>query len=321
MAEIYRKDFGVDLLGPSFSSAGSVVASHLEEVTNAAAVQGFSDVRNSTIGKILNARNGSVVESRVVKASKIWERKEGPIDTKKVFCLDLNSLYPSAQVNHACMYGEPTLYSPVEKEPRFLKAVSNFNPYGHEYKSCAMLRHEVEDRFGETVLSMRSNHTNQRCATLPRFWPDAFDVSKKSSDGGKPVLTFHQHDGFYHVLERGLHHEFCKYHTPENDFRNSPKYELTMEAHARHRAYCEAVFGDHFELRFVQTTDCNFHTSYTMRDGSVYPDMGAALDRVRLARPELCVGASHPTGLYVDEILSDKRRPDGTLLTGFVVLK
>lgn len=323
MAEIYRNDFGVNLLGPTFTSAGSVVAAHLEEATNAAGVQGFSELKNSTIGKILlNARNGGVVESRVVRASKVWEKRKEPADAKKVYCLDLNSLYPSSQVNHANMYGEPTLYSPAEKAhgPRMLTAVSNQNPYGNEYRSCLMLRHELEDRFGEHVLSIRSNHTNQRCAVLPRYWPDAFAVSAVSH-GRKPILTFHQHDGFYHVLESGLHHEFCKFRTPENDFRNSVKYQLTMEAHERHRKHCERVFGRHFELRFVQTTDCNFHTSYTMRNGSTFSDMGVALASVRRDRPELCISASHPSSMSIDEVLSDKRRPDGTLLTGFAVIK
>lgn len=322
MAEIYRKDFGVNLLGSSFTSAGSVVAAHLEEVTNAAGVQGFSEIKNSTIGKILlNARNGGVVESRVVKATKVWEKRKEPEDVKKIYCLDLNSLYPSSQVNFACMYGEPTLYSPSEKDPKMFKAVSNMNPYGNEYRSCVMLRHELEDRFEEKVLSIRSNHTNQRCAVLPKYWPDAFAVSARKTKGKKPVLTFHQHDGYYHVLESGMHHEFCKFRLPENDFRNAVKYQLTMEAHARHRDYCEKVFGKHFKIRFVQTTDCNFHTSYTMKNGSVYPDMGAALEKVRRSRPDLCISASHPTSLSVAEALSEKQRPDGSLLTGFIVLK
>lgn len=90
MAAVYRTEFGVDLLGPCFTSAGSVISADLEEVTNAAGVLGFVDVKNTTAGKIiLNARQGGIVESRVVQASKVWERSDER-DVNSVFCLDVN---------------------------------------------------------------------------------------------------------------------------------------------------------------------------------------------------------------------------------------
>jgi hypothetical protein len=331
---------GVDLLGPCFTSAGSVVAAHLEDATNAAAVTGFCEVRNSTAGKILlNARNGGVVESRVINAAKVWEREGEELDVKKVFCLDLNrfvcaggttlqainavtfrrSLYPSSQVNSANMYGEYTVYSPASENPDMLEAASNFNPYGNEYRSVSMLRHELEDRFGENIISMRSNHGNQRCAVLPRYWPDAFAVTKNRR--GEVVLTFLQHDGYFHVLEPSLHHPNCRFNTPDNDFSHSPKYQMTVEMAEKHRAYCEAVFSHRFKLRFVQTTDCNFHSHYVMRDGTKYANMGVALSHIRQKRPELCISAPHPSKMSVAELLSLKARPDSSVYTGFVVIK
>jgi hypothetical protein len=320
MTEIYREHFGVDMLGPSFTSAGSVVAAHLEESTNAKGVQGYCEIRNGTVGRILlNARNGGVVESRVVKATKIWER-ENELDAAKIFCLDVNSLYPSVQAIHNNPYGEYTVYSPLDpSNSELLSATSNFNPYGNEYKACAMLRHELEDRYGELVLSMRSNHSNQRIAVLPRYWPDSFAVTKNID--GKVVLTLHQHDGYYHVMIPNLHSEGCRFHTDDNDVRWSPKYQLTMQAFQRHREYCETVFGPHYQLRFVQTTDCAFHSPYTMSSGRTFPNMTAALTRVRRERPELCISAAHPSRLTVGEIVSEKERADGTVLTGFAVIK
>ena len=320
MTEIYRSHLGVDLLGPNFTSAGAVVAAHLEEATNARAVQGFCEIKSGTVGRILlNARNGGIVESRVVQASKIWER-EDPVDTAKVFCLDVNSLYPSVQVLHSNPYGEYTLYSPLDPEkPDLLTATSNFNPYGNEYKSVVMLRHELEARHGETVLSVRSNHCNERVAVLPRYWPDAFAVSRKK-DGGV-VLTLHQHDGYYHVMEPDLHAPDCQFHDEDNDISLSPKYQMTMESFDRHRRYCEAVFGPHFELRFVQTTDCAFHSPYAMPDGKIYQNLNRAVAALRRQRPELCISAPHPARTTVSEMLSDRPRPDGSTLTGFAVIK
>ena len=319
MAEIYRSELGVDMLGPSFTSAGAVVAAHLEDATNSAAVQGFCEIKNGTVGRILlNARNGGIVESRVVQASKIWER-EDPVDTAKVFCLDVNSLYPSVQAIHSNPYGEYTVYSPLDpKNPNDLVATSNFNPYGNEYKACAMLRHELEDRYGETVLSFRSNHSNQRIAVLPRYWPDSFAVSKRD---GKVTLTFHQHDGYYHVLEPNLHAEDCKFYEGDNGFFNSPRYQLTMAAFERHRKYCEAVFSSRYELRFLQTTDCAFHSPYATAAGRTYANMKLALAGVRRRRPELCISAPHPSRMTVTEALSGAERADGSTLTGFAVIK
>jgi len=316
MAEIYRAEFDLDLLGQSFTSAGSVMAGHLEEVTNAAAVQGFSDIKNSTIGKILlAARNGGVTESRVTSSERIWDG--GNKRSEKVVALDLIGLYPSTQVIYPCMIGEPTVYSP--SSPGVLSAVSNHNPYGSEYKSCAMLRHELTDRFGDEVLSMRSNHTNERIAVLPKYWPDAFAVSKTKD--GKCMLTFLMHDGFFHVREKGLHHARCQHRTEENDFDNSPHYEQTMVAHENNYAFCKAVFSPYFDLRFVQTTDCHFHSPYTLADGTRHKDMGSALEVVRMRRPELCISASHPSKITWGEVFSQKERADGTVLTGFVVLR
>jgi hypothetical protein len=90
MAQVYRDEFKVDLLGPCYTSAGSVVSADLEAVTNAAGVVGFVDVKNTTVGKLLlNARCGGVVESRVATATKVWERPDVK-DVESVFCLDLN---------------------------------------------------------------------------------------------------------------------------------------------------------------------------------------------------------------------------------------
>lgn len=229
------------------------------------------------------------------------------------------SLYPSSQVLYCNMYGEYSVYSPTDPaKPEVLTNVSNYNPYGNEYRSCAMFRHELENHYGEEVLSIRSNHTNERRAVLPRFWPDAFAVTKTKD--GKVVLNVLQHDGFSHVMESGLHHESCLYATPDNDFSNSVKYAYTLEAAARHQEYCEAVFGHKFQLRFIQTTDCNFHSPYTM-NGVKYANMGLALGQVRYKRPELCISASHPSKLTLGEILSEERRSDNAILTGFAAVR
>lgn len=320
MSEIYRNHLGVDMLGPNFTSAGAVVAAHLEEVTNAKAIQGFCEIKNGSVGRILlNARNGGIVESRVVQGNKIWEREE-PVEAARVFCIDINSLYPSVQVLHSNPYGEYTMYSPRNPQnPDELTAISNFNPYGNEYKSVMMLRHELEDRYGETFLSMRSNHSNERVAVLPRYWPDAFAVTRRKD--GKVVLTFLQHDGYYHVQMPDLHAETCQYHEEDNDLRISGMYQRTMASFDRHRRYCETVFGPLFELRFVQTTDCSFHSPYVTADGKTYRNLSRALAAVRLRRPELCISAPHPSHLTVGEVLSDRPRYDRSTLTGFAVIK
>jgi hypothetical protein len=92
------------------------------------------------------------------------------------------------------MYGEYSVYSPADpSKPEELVNVSNFNPYGNEYRACAMFRHELEATYGDTVLSIRSNHTNERRAMLPKFWPDALAVTRDKS--GKVWLNVLQHDG------------------------------------------------------------------------------------------------------------------------------
>jgi hypothetical protein len=118
-----------------------------------------------------------------------------------------------------------------------------------------------------------------------------------------------------------MHHESCKFATGENDFSNSTRYAKTIEAAMRHQEFCESVFAPRFGLRFVQTTDCQFHTSYTAANGTRYANMGVALSHVRRQRPELCISASHPTKLTIGELVSDSPRRDEAILTGFVVCR
>ncbi len=42
---------------------------------------------------------------------------------------------------------------------------------------------------------------------------------------------------------------------------------------------------------------------------------------MRLARPELCLSADHPKSLWVEELSSQKPRPDSSVLAGFVCYK
>lgn len=323
MCALYKECFGIDVLGGSFTSAGAIVTSHLEKKINEGGVIGFTQCRNGTIGRLLlAARTGGITEARCHLADKIRERGQPEADVAKVVALDFTSLYPSTLSDFPSNYGEATLYSPAEDSGgEVLKAASNFNPYSNEYRACELLKFEIADRYGEELLSIRSNTTNERVAVLPRYWPDAFAVSTRGD--GKVVLSMLMHDGFYHVREKGLHHENCRFNKgEENDFMNSDDYVKTLAMAEKHKRFCGAVFAaEDFELRFVQTTDCAFHSPYVLSGGARFRDAGAVVDHARLARPEMCVAAAHPPAISLSEVLSPKPRPDGTVLTGFIVLK
>lgn len=193
MDSLYASEFGVDLLSCRYTSAGAVITSHLDAMINKAGVQGFSQIRNATIGKLLlRSRLGGIVESRVRKSGRLVESSDGAM-AQRVIGLDLNQLYPSMQYLYNNMLGEMTLYSDPNGSG-VLSATSNLNPYSEEYKALAVYRAMLEEN-GERVLAVYSNHTNERRPLLPRYYPDGlFVTTREGSD--TVTLNMFQYDGW-----------------------------------------------------------------------------------------------------------------------------
>jgi len=92
MDDLFAKEFGVDMLGCSYTSAGAIISSHLDTVINKAGVQGFSQIKNATIGKLLlRSRVGGIVESRVRRNGALFESDDGA-PSRAVYGLDLNQV-------------------------------------------------------------------------------------------------------------------------------------------------------------------------------------------------------------------------------------
>lgn len=194
MDSLYANEFGVDLLSCRYTSAGAVITSHLDAMINKAGVQGFSQIRNATIAKLLlRSRLGGIVESRVRKSGRLVEASDEGAQAERVIGLDLNQLYPSMQYLYNNMLGEMTLYSDASGSG-VLEATSNLNPYSEEYKALAVYRDMLEAD-GNIVLSIYSNHSNERKPLLPRYYPDAMFVSTKEGEDGV-TLTMFQYDGW-----------------------------------------------------------------------------------------------------------------------------
>jgi len=318
MNKLYWDEFGVDLLGSNFVSAGSVISSHLEAMTNKASVQGFSQIKNGSIGRtLIAARLGGIVESRIRRTGRLVESEDGASSTRCVG-LDVNALYPSTICLYSCMYGEPTFYSNVD-ESGILKATSNVNPYGQEYKVVNMTKYEVANRFGEKVLSMYSNHSNSRRSLMPRYYPDAVIFSVGAD--GNVVITVVQHDGYNHVKESGRHHKTCARHTEENDMEHSPFYRATLAAAERNKETCHKLFTEWYSLRFISSTECAFHSSYQLHDGRRFANIADAFANIRREKPELCLSADHKPTLWLDDVMTRGRREESSNLAGFVVFK
>jgi len=193
MDSLYASEFGVDLLSCRYTSAGAVITSHLDAMINKAGVQGFSQIKNATVGKLLlRGRLGGIVESRVRRSGRLVEDPEGAM-ASRIIGLDLNQLYPSMQYLYNNMLGEMTLYSDANGTG-VLEQTSNLNPYSEEYKAVAVYRAMLEEN-GEKVLAVYSNHTNERKPLLPRYYPDALFVTVKEGQSGVTLIMF-QYDGW-----------------------------------------------------------------------------------------------------------------------------
>jgi len=225
-------------------------------------------------------------------------------------------LYPSTQYLLDNFLGEPTLYSD-QTDSGVLEATSNRNPYSEEYRCVALCRNMLEE-MGEKILSVYSNHSNERRCALPRFYPDATIVSSRA-DGGC-VLTFFMYDGFYHVRVPGLHHTNCPRNNGSNDLELSPYYQDTLEAAERNKARCHEVFGQDYELRFLAFSQCVFHSPFPAL-GRKHRNANEAFEALRTGRPEMCLSAAHKPTLWLDELKSSLPRADGSVLAGFVVFK
>lgn len=317
MDELYQSEFGVQMLSCCYTSAGAVMTSHLESEVNRAGVEGFCRIFNATVAKtLMHARLGGIVESRARKCTTLVESEDGAAPAS-IVGLDLNQLYPSMNFLYSNPYGEYTFYSD-RNFTGILKASSNANPYGQEYRAIMMAKHAIEAR-GETVLSMFSNYTNERRCLLAWYYPDATIFSRKSD--GSITITLVMYDGWYHVRDRDLHHRACIMRRPGNDMENSPYYTATLERLEKSKARCEAVFGEEYDLRFFSLTDCVFHSPFPTADGVENRNMDEAFERIRLEKPELCLSARHKPILRLAELCSSEPTPDGSLLSGFVVYK
>jgi hypothetical protein len=195
MDSLYASKFGVDLLSCRYTSAGAVISSHLDAMINRAGVQGFSRIRNATIAKLLlRGRSGGIVESRVKRSGRLVEATDAAeAEAERVVGLDLNQLYPSMQYLYNNMIGEMTLYSDPSGSGVF-EATSNLNPYSEEYKALAVYRDMLEAD-GNSVLSVYSNHSNEKRSLLPRYYPDAVFVTTKEGESGVTLNMF-QYDGW-----------------------------------------------------------------------------------------------------------------------------
>jgi len=194
MDSLYASELGVDLLSCRYTSAGAVITSHLDAMINRAGVQGFSQIRNATIGKLLlRSRLGGIVESRVRRSGRLVEASDADARAERVIGLDLNQLYPSMQYLYNNMFGEMTLYSDANGSG-VLEGTSNLNPYSEEYKALAVYRDMLEED-GNRVLSVYSNHSNERRPLLPRYYPDAVFVTTKEGDE-RVTLNMFQYDGW-----------------------------------------------------------------------------------------------------------------------------
>ncbi len=193
MDSLYAKEFGVDLLSCTYTSAGAVITSHLDAMINRAGVQGFSQIKNATIGKLLlRSRLGGIVESRIRKSGRLVEASDGA-QASCVVGVDFNQLYPSMLYLYNNMFGEMTLYSD-KSGSGCLEATSNVNPYSEEYKALAVFRDSLEAE-GETILAVYSNHSNEKRSLLPRFYPDAVFLTKSEKWEGVTMTVF-QYDGW-----------------------------------------------------------------------------------------------------------------------------
>jgi len=98
MDDLYAKEFGVDLLSCNYTSAGSVISSHLDAKINESGCVGFSQIRNSHVAKILlPLRSGGIVEGRIEKSGVLWE-SEDKAQADHIIGLDLNQVKLSNKV-------------------------------------------------------------------------------------------------------------------------------------------------------------------------------------------------------------------------------
>lgn len=92
MDELYQKEFGVQMLSCCFTSAGAVTGSHIDAVINKRAVQGFCQIRNASVAKLLlHSRVGGIVEARCRQSDLLVESEDGGIP-ESVVGLDLNQV-------------------------------------------------------------------------------------------------------------------------------------------------------------------------------------------------------------------------------------
>lgn len=217
------------------------------------------------------------------------------------------------------MTGEYTFYGDAS-DTGTLEAVSNCNPYSEEYKAVAVSKHLVE-RMGaeETILCVYSNHSNERRAMLPDYYPDAtiFSVDRF----GEVTVTYVHYHGWHHVKHDGLHFEQCRFRTEENDMRKSGVYLETLRADELNKKRCEWVFGRHYHQRFMVYTQCVFHTPCTMPGNLAFANMGEAYEHLRVSRPEMALGADHRPRISVEELMLGTSDENAGRLCGFVCFK
>lgn len=92
MDDLYADEFGVDLLGCNYTSAGAVITSHLDATVIASGTHGFCQIKNQMVGEHLcSLRVGGIVEGRAKRSGALPEADDGG-SVGRVYGFDLNQV-------------------------------------------------------------------------------------------------------------------------------------------------------------------------------------------------------------------------------------